>query len=77
MAAISDDIEQGVLTSSSSLPKSGREGLQQLLDDRNIKVLSFSAWEKIDSEERRLGNLINKPREKLAEWEELMKVATE
>ncbi|KAH7511946.1 hypothetical protein FEM48_Zijuj12G0037700 [Ziziphus jujuba var. spinosa] len=77
VAAISEDIEQGVVASSSSLPKPGREGLLQLLDDRNVRVLPFSAWEKIDSEERRLGNLTNKPREKLAAWEELMKVATE
>lgn len=71
------DIGQGLLASSASLPKPGREGLLQLLDDRNVRVLPFSAWQKIDSEEKRLGSLNNRPREKLATWEELLKVAGE
>ncbi|PQQ04787.1 hypothetical protein Pyn_23542 [Prunus yedoensis var. nudiflora] len=74
VASISEDLKQGVLASSSS---SGREGLLQLLDSRNVRVIPFDGWEKIDSEERRLGSLRNKPREKLATWEELQKVATE
>lgn len=73
VASISEDLKQGVLASSSS---SGREGLLQLLDSRNVRVIPFGEWEKIDSEERRLGSLRNKPREKLATWEELQKVAT-
>ena len=75
VASISEDVERGLLASSSSLPKSGREGLLQLLDERNVRFLPFSAWEKIDSEERRIGSINNKPREKLATWEELLKVA--
>ncbi|CAL9027841.1 unnamed protein product [Prunus brigantina] len=74
VASISEDLKQGVLASSSN---SGREGLLQLLDSRNVRVIPFVEWEKIDSEERRLGSLRNKPREKLATWEELQKVATE
>lgn len=65
------------MASSASLPKPGREGLLKVLDDRNVRVLPFSAWEKIDSEERRLGILRNKPREKLVTWEDLLKVAAE
>ncbi|POO00890.1 NAD(P)-binding domain containing protein [Trema orientale] len=75
VASISEDVKRGLLGSSSSLPKPGREGLLQLLDDRSIRVLPFSAWEKIDSEERMVGGINNKPREKLATWEELLKVA--
>uniref|UniRef100_A0A803NT30 NADPH:adrenodoxin oxidoreductase, mitochondrial n=1 Tax=Cannabis sativa TaxID=3483 RepID=A0A803NT30_CANSA len=75
--SISEDVEQGLLKSTSRLPKPGREGLLQLLDDRNVRVLPFTAWEKIDSEERRRGSINNKPREKLATWEELLKVAGE
>ncbi|KAL5572632.1 hypothetical protein UlMin_022229 [Ulmus minor] len=75
VASISEDVERGVLTSSSTKP--GQEGLLQLLDDRNVRVLPFDAWEKIDSEEKRLGSLKNKPREKLATWEDLQKVAAE
>jgi len=58
------------------LPKPGRDGLLQLLHDRNIRVVSLSDWEKIDSEERRLGSSRNKPREKLASWDELYKTTS-
>ncbi|KAL2482493.1 NADPH:adrenodoxin oxidoreductase [Forsythia ovata] len=75
VASISEDIGKGVLTSNSSKP--GREGLLQLLDSRNIRVVQFDDWEKIDAEEKELGNLKNKPREKLATWEELLQVASE
>lgn len=74
VASISEDIKLGRLTSSSN---SGRERLLQLLYNRNVRVIPFRDWEKIDSEERRLGNLRNKPREKLAMLEELQKVATD
>ncbi|CAL5397000.1 unnamed protein product [Camellia sinensis] len=73
--SISEDLEKGVLASAPSLPKPGREGLLRLLDRRNVKVIPFSSWEKIDTEERRLGSLKNKPRDKLTIWEELLKVA--
>ncbi|XP_024033729.1 NADPH:adrenodoxin oxidoreductase, mitochondrial isoform X2 [Citrus clementina] len=76
VASISEDLEQGVLASSSGLPKPGREGLLQLLDNRNVRPVPFSAWEKIDSEEKRLGSLRNKPKEKLTTYEDLLKVAT-
>ncbi|KAJ4708474.1 NADPH:adrenodoxin oxidoreductase, mitochondrial [Melia azedarach] len=77
VASISEDLEQGVLASSSKLQKPGREGLLQLLDDRNVKPVTFDSWEKIDSEEKRLGTLRDKPREKFATWEDLLKVAME
>jgi len=65
------------LIPSSTLPKPGRDGLLQLLHDRNVRIVSFSDWEKIDSEERRLGSLRNKPREKLATWDELYKTTSQ
>ncbi|GMN50571.1 hypothetical protein TIFTF001_019729 [Ficus carica] len=77
VASISEDVERGILAPQSSLPKPGREGLLQVLDDRNVSVLPFSAWEKIDSEEKRLGSSRNKPSEKLVTWDELLKVAAE
>lgn len=61
----------------SSSSKPGREGLLRALDDRNERVVPFSAWEKIDSAEKRLGSMKNKPREKLTTWEELLKMAME
>eukprot|EP00262_Sarcandra_glabra_P006228 TRINITY_DN18350_c0_g1_i1.p1 TRINITY_DN18350_c0_g1~~TRINITY_DN18350_c0_g1_i1.p1 ORF type:complete len:184 (-),score=33.23 TRINITY_DN18350_c0_g1_i1:267-818(-) len=75
--SISEDLEQGVLTSSLCLPKPGREGLLQALDDKSIRHVPFSGWEKIDTKERSEGCLRNKPREKLTTWEELLKVANE
>lgn len=76
VASISEDLEKGELASSSTLIKPGREGLLQLLDSRNVQVVPFSAWEKIDSEEKRFGSLKRKPREKLNTWDALLKVAS-
>ncbi|KAJ0091088.1 hypothetical protein Patl1_13286 [Pistacia atlantica] len=76
VASISEDLEKGMLSSISSLPKPGREGLLQLLDRRDVIPIPYSSWEKIDSVERRLGSLRNKPREKLTSWEDLLKAAT-
>lgn len=77
VAGIIEDLGQEPLASTSSLPKPGREGLLQLLDSRNVRVLPFSAWEKIDSEEKRRGSMKQKPREKLSSWDELLKVGSE
>ncbi|KAK7251555.1 hypothetical protein RIF29_34851 [Crotalaria pallida] len=75
VSSISEDLQKGVLSSSSASPKPGREGLLQLLHDRNVRIVSFSDWEKIDSEERKLGSSKNKPREKLASWDELQQAS--
>lgn len=77
VASITEDLEKctpaPVLTSA----KQGREGLMQLLDSRNVRAVPFSDWEKIDSEEKRLGSLRNKPRDKLTSWQDLLKVASQ
>ncbi|KAJ8769543.1 hypothetical protein K2173_005146 [Erythroxylum novogranatense] len=78
VGSILEDLQQGAIGSTSSIVKKpGREGLLQLLSDRNIEFVPFSRWQKIDAEERSLGSLRNKPREKLTTWEDLMKVAKE
>ncbi|KAK7319976.1 hypothetical protein RJT34_04705 [Clitoria ternatea] len=77
VSSILEDLDQGELISSSALPKPGKDGLLQLLHDRNVRIVSFSDWEKIDSEEKRLGSSKNKPREKLATWEKLHKAISE
>ncbi|KVI01246.1 NAD(P)-binding domain-containing protein [Cynara cardunculus var. scolymus] len=74
VASISEDLEKGKLTSASIKP--GREGLLQLLERRKVQVVTFSDWEKIDSEEKRLGSLKGKPREKLTTWKDLLEVTT-
>ncbi|XP_038687106.1 NADPH:adrenodoxin oxidoreductase, mitochondrial-like isoform X2 [Tripterygium wilfordii] len=76
VASISEDLEQGVLWSSSSSLKPGREGLHQLLSNRNVRFVTFNEWEKIDNEEKRRGSSSSEPREKLICWEELLKSAT-
>ncbi|KAI3701447.1 hypothetical protein L6452_26531 [Arctium lappa] len=76
VASISEDLEKGELTSTSSSTKAGREGLLQLLESRKVQVVTFSDWEKIDSEEKRLGSLKGKPREKLTTWKDLLEVTT-
>ncbi|KAI3754244.1 hypothetical protein L1987_54023 [Smallanthus sonchifolius] len=74
VASISDDIKKKDPTSGFASAKPGREGLLQLLENRKIHVVAFSDWEKIDSEEKRLGSLIGKPREKLTSWKELLEL---
>ncbi|XVE70454.1 hypothetical protein DITRI_Ditri10aG0073700 [Diplodiscus trichospermus] len=77
VTSILEDLEQGIIASTASLPKPGRDGLLQIMDNRNVRVIPFSTWERIDKEEKRLGNLRNKPREKLTTWEELLKATSE
>lgn len=72
---MSEDLEQGALKLAPSIPKPGREGLLGLLKERNVQVVPFSAWEKIDSEEKHLGSLKNKVREKLTRWEDVLQAA--
>ncbi|CAN4108324.1 unnamed protein product [Withania somnifera] len=76
VSSFSEDVKRGVVRSRSGLSKHGREGLLQLLDSRNVKIVPFGGWEKIDSEEKRRGGLKNKRREKLTTWQELLEVAT-
>lgn len=77
VGSISEDLEKGVIAASSSLLNPGRKGLLQLLDNKNVEVVPFSGWERIDSKEKMLGSLQNKPREKLVSWEELLEAAKE
>ncbi|RZC50294.1 hypothetical protein C5167_018717 [Papaver somniferum] len=72
--SIHEDLEQGVLTTSTT-PKPGREGLLQLLDSKNVKFVPFSGWEKIDMKEKHEGSQKGKPREKITTWNELLEVA--
>ncbi|WOG91627.1 hypothetical protein DCAR_0310876 [Daucus carota subsp. sativus] len=75
VASITEDIKKGDIFSANALAKPGKDGLIHILDDRNVKIVPFSSWEKIDNEEKRLGSLVGKPREKLQSWNELLRVA--
>ncbi|KAL9242340.1 hypothetical protein vseg_016352 [Gypsophila vaccaria] len=76
VGSITEDLESEPLASISKSAKPGREGLLQLLDKRNVRVLPFSAWENIDSEEKKRGTVKHKPRDKLSSWEELLTVGS-
>ncbi|PKA64741.1 Glutamate synthase 1 [NADH], chloroplastic [Apostasia shenzhenica] len=77
VASISEDIEKGLIKPASCSPKPGRKGLLQLLENRNIKFVPFSGWEKIDAMETMLGAQGSKPREKITTWKELIKAAND
>lgn len=74
VGSISQDIEEeeGVVGKSE---KAGRKGLVQLLENKKVKKVDFSGWEKIDAKEKQMGIERNKPREKLVTWEDLLAAA--
>ena len=55
----------------------GREGLRNVLKQRGVDVIDFQAWEAIDAEEVRRGAALGKPREKVTDVEEMVKIAKE
>ncbi|CAH2077240.1 unnamed protein product [Thlaspi arvense] len=72
VGSISEDIEEkGVC----KREKTGSKGLMQLLEQRKVKTVDFSGWEKIDAKEKQMGSERNKPREKLVTWEDLFAAA--
>lgn len=77
VASIAEDVEKGSLTAASGSPKPGRRGLLQLLENKSVKFVPFSGWERIDAKERMVGQQRNKPREKINTWEELLKDSNE
>ncbi|XP_076024028.1 NADPH:adrenodoxin oxidoreductase, mitochondrial isoform X2 [Genypterus blacodes] len=68
-----DDMQSGRLDVSAVKP--GSQSIASLLDSRGVKPVSFSDWEKIDSEEMKRGEAAGKPREKLLSVEEMLQVA--
>ncbi|KAJ8681038.1 hypothetical protein QAD02_016825 [Eretmocerus hayati] len=53
----------------------GYHGLQEILLQRGVSPVSFQDWEKIDQEECRRGSRCGKPREKIVDILEMMKIA--
>ncbi|KAI4790375.1 hypothetical protein KUCAC02_034680 [Chaenocephalus aceratus] len=66
-------MDSGTLNTSAAKP--GSQSINALLENRGVKPVTFSEWEKIDSEEVRRGAAIGKPREKLLTVEEMLQVA--
>ncbi|KAF3564650.1 hypothetical protein DY000_02016028 [Brassica cretica] len=73
VGSISQDIEEGGVGKSE---KEGSKGLMQLLEKKEVKMVDFSGWEKIDAKEKQMGIDRNKPREKLVTWEDLLAAAS-
>ncbi|XP_051530865.1 NADPH:adrenodoxin oxidoreductase, mitochondrial isoform X1 [Myxocyprinus asiaticus] len=67
------DIEAGKLDV--SINKLGAQAIAALLQTRGVKTVLFSEWEKIDAEEESRGKSLGKPREKLLDVEEMLKLA--
>ncbi|KAK5602606.1 hypothetical protein CRENBAI_006579 [Crenichthys baileyi] len=68
-----EDVDSGTLDISTGKP--GSQIVNMLLEERGVKPVTFSDWEKIDSLEMRKGEACGKPREKLLTVEEMLKVA--
>jgi adrenodoxin-NADP+ reductase len=77
VASILEDDKKGLLMASYDSKRQGRRGLLEILEQNNTRYVSFDDWEKIDSKEKTAGQLKNKPREKIATWDELLEVANE
>nr|CAB3449596.1 unnamed protein product [Digitaria exilis] len=77
VASILEDDTKAVLRAPSDLKKHGRAGLVEILEQKNVRFVPFSGWEKIDSKEKTAGQLRNKPREKITTWDGLQRAANE
>ncbi|WVZ76894.1 hypothetical protein U9M48_024815 [Paspalum notatum var. saurae] len=75
VASILEDDKKGVLRPPSNSEKHGRPGLLEILEQKNVRFVPFSGWEKIDSKEKMAGQPRNKPREKITTWDGLLEAA--
>lgn len=55
--------------------KPGFHELGKILDQKNIIPVTFEKWEKIDKEEQKRGKKVGKPREKIVDISEMLKIA--
>ncbi|TRY87616.1 hypothetical protein DNTS_026650 [Danionella cerebrum] len=67
------DMETGKLDLTQSKP--GAQSISELLQKRDVQTVLFSQWEKINAEEEKRGRELGKPREKILEVEEMLKIA--
>ncbi|XP_019721188.1 NADPH:adrenodoxin oxidoreductase, mitochondrial [Hippocampus comes] len=71
--SLMEDLDSGNLDMSAA--KSGAQHIRTLLEERGVKPVTFSDWEKIDSVEVKRGESTGKPREKLLTVENMLQVA--
>ncbi|MEE6522039.1 hypothetical protein FKM82_020434 [Ascaphus truei] len=70
--AVLEDINSGVLSCSD--PRTGAAAVRDLLLLRGVRPVSFSDWEKIDAAETARGVAVGKPREKILDPEEMLRL---
>ncbi|XP_061564616.1 NADPH:adrenodoxin oxidoreductase, mitochondrial [Cololabis saira] len=71
--SVLEDMNSGTLDVSAA--KAGSPSITALLEERGVKPVTFSDWEKIDGVELQRGEACGKPREKILTVEEMLKVA--
>jgi adrenodoxin-NADP+ reductase len=54
--------------------KDGREGLLRLMGEKRINYVTFDDWKKIEAEEQKRGDLKGKPREKITDINEILRI---
>ncbi|KAK1163894.1 NADPH:adrenodoxin oxidoreductase, mitochondrial isoform X1 [Acipenser oxyrinchus oxyrinchus] len=72
--SVLDDMESGQLDTST--PRAGSCAMHALLKQRGVTPVSFAGWEKIDAVETARGREVGKPREKLVDVRDMLKVAS-
>ncbi|XP_032680484.1 NADPH:adrenodoxin oxidoreductase, mitochondrial isoform X3 [Odontomachus brunneus] len=55
--------------------KAGSDGLRKILDSKGVQIVSYNDWEKIDRVECERGKQLGKPREKIVDIAEMLKIA--
>uniref|UniRef100_A0A4X2KW36 NADPH:adrenodoxin oxidoreductase, mitochondrial n=1 Tax=Vombatus ursinus TaxID=29139 RepID=A0A4X2KW36_VOMUR len=69
--ALLQDLEEGVLPLG---PKLGYAMIEPLLKNRGVQPVSFEDWEKLDEEEVAQGQVAGKPREKLVDPQQMLRI---
>jgi len=70
---ILDDVKNGKLDLTEN--KAGKDFVMGLLQKKNIQVVSFEDWLKVDKEEQIRGAKLGKPREKITDIQEILRIA--
>lgn len=65
------DIDDGRLDTN----KPGRETINRILNNKGVQTVNFTDWENIDKFEVKQGENVGKPREKMADIDEMLSVA--
>lgn len=73
VAALLDDLDAGLLAP----PARDADDLPALLASRGVTVLDLADWRAVDAEERRRGAATGRPRAKIVDRDELLRVAVE